>query len=592
MMPEAVRLVIWDLDETFWYGTLSEGGIREYVRLHHDIVIELCKRGIMNSICSRNDHALVENILREQGLWDFFIFPSIDWMPKARRIEALIDAVQLRPATILFIDDNPHNLAEAKARIPEFQVADETSILGMLADPRFKGKDDSQLTRLAQYKLLERRKVDEVSAGDDNIEFLRGCRITVQIETNIVDHIDRAVELIQRTNQLNFTKFRLPDDPTEARRALIESVSIFHSRGGLVKVTDTYGDYGYCGFYLIKGALGHDYLEHFCFSCRILGMGVEKWLYDHIHRPQIHVVGEVLTDLNEEKLIDWVNTAPVSTRTLSVPAATQIPRVVLRGGCELDSVAHYLSFRCPDVVTETNRLSGLVFMNFNTSINLMPSLDGYGSEAAAELPNIGFSEQDVTSNLWSLPPGGVGVFSGWSDLYGMTYRHKRTGITLSFAAQGLVKQLTTVDDDDIDQLARETGLDELRKGNLVSLINHVRSEYEAVGELTGKELRRNMKAIFSAVPSSASLFVLLVHERGVGGTPRKFYNRPEAPRYNRIIREVAAAFPNVHLIDVGALVKNVDDCQLLVDHFDRAIYFRIYELIVAQIDKKFGAAAA
>lgn len=55
-MTEPIRLVIWDLDETFWRGTLTEGGISEYVREHHDTVIELARRGI-TSICSKNDHS-------------------------------------------------------------------------------------------------------------------------------------------------------------------------------------------------------------------------------------------------------------------------------------------------------------------------------------------------------------------------------------------------------------------------------------------------------------------------------------------------------------------------------------------------------
>jgi predicted enzyme involved in methoxymalonyl-ACP biosynthesis len=50
-MPEAIRLVVWDLDETFWRGTVTEGGITEYIQAHHDIVIELARRGIMSSIC-------------------------------------------------------------------------------------------------------------------------------------------------------------------------------------------------------------------------------------------------------------------------------------------------------------------------------------------------------------------------------------------------------------------------------------------------------------------------------------------------------------------------------------------------------------
>ena len=79
-MPEreAIRLVVWDLDETFWRGTLSEGGLQDYVRDHHDIVIELAKRGIISSICSKNDHATVEQILKQYGIWDYFILPSID----------------------------------------------------------------------------------------------------------------------------------------------------------------------------------------------------------------------------------------------------------------------------------------------------------------------------------------------------------------------------------------------------------------------------------------------------------------------------------------------------------------------------------
>ena len=40
-MPEEIRLVIWDLDETFWKGTLAEGGISEYVQAHHAVVVTL-----------------------------------------------------------------------------------------------------------------------------------------------------------------------------------------------------------------------------------------------------------------------------------------------------------------------------------------------------------------------------------------------------------------------------------------------------------------------------------------------------------------------------------------------------------------------
>ncbi len=48
-----IKIVIWDLDETFWKGTLSEGAI-DAVPLNSKTVQELSSRGIINSIASKN----------------------------------------------------------------------------------------------------------------------------------------------------------------------------------------------------------------------------------------------------------------------------------------------------------------------------------------------------------------------------------------------------------------------------------------------------------------------------------------------------------------------------------------------------------
>lgn len=248
-MSENVRLVIWDLDETFWEGTLTEGGIKQYSQANHDIVIELALRGIMSSICSKNDHETVWAILEQRGIAEYFVFPSISWEPKGVRIARIIQNMQLRPETVLFIDDNPNNRAEAAAMVAGLQVAAETIIPSLLDDPRFKGKDDRQLSRLSQYKLLEQKKRDEESADGSNEEFLRSCDIKVFIDYDVEANIDRAIELINRTNQLNFTKKRLPEDLGRARSILTRDIINFSRQAGLVRVSDKYGDYGYVGFF-------------------------------------------------------------------------------------------------------------------------------------------------------------------------------------------------------------------------------------------------------------------------------------------------------------------------------------------------------
>ena len=128
------------------------------------------------------------------------------------------------------------------------------------------------------------------------------------IEHDLEPHIDRAVELINRTNQLNFTKNRLPEDPAEARAELRELLSQYTIQAGIISVRDRYGDYGYCGLYIMSsGQIGRK-MRHFCFSCRILNMGVETWLYNRLGRPRMRVRGEVLTDVvNDTRDIDWIS---------------------------------------------------------------------------------------------------------------------------------------------------------------------------------------------------------------------------------------------------------------------------------------------
>ena len=106
-----IKLIIWDLDETFWEGTLSEGGLTACNNI--ELVKRLSYDGIINSVCSKNDYPKAEKALIDLGINDFFVFKSIDWTPKGPRIKQLIKDMGLRPTNVLFIDDNIVNLNEA-----------------------------------------------------------------------------------------------------------------------------------------------------------------------------------------------------------------------------------------------------------------------------------------------------------------------------------------------------------------------------------------------------------------------------------------------------------------------------------------------
>ena len=153
-----VKLIIWDLDDTFWKGTLSEGTI-EYDRQNHETVIALARRGIMSAICSKNNYGDVRWRLVQQGIWDYFVFPKIAWQPKGAMVAELIADMHLRPENVLFIDDNPLNLNEALFYCPGLQTSSPEILPGLLSLDVCAGKPDGELTRLQQYKLLEKKHI-------------------------------------------------------------------------------------------------------------------------------------------------------------------------------------------------------------------------------------------------------------------------------------------------------------------------------------------------------------------------------------------------------------------------------------------------
>ena len=66
-LQNSVKLVIWDLDDTFWRGTLSEGNV-ERIDSNILIVKALIDRGIMCSVVSKNDPLKASQVLRDWGL--------------------------------------------------------------------------------------------------------------------------------------------------------------------------------------------------------------------------------------------------------------------------------------------------------------------------------------------------------------------------------------------------------------------------------------------------------------------------------------------------------------------------------------------
>lgn len=559
-----VRLVIWDLDETFWGGTLTEGGIR-YNEEHHDIVIALCQRGIMSSICSKNERLAVQDILSQRGLWDYFIFPSINWSPKADRIREIVEAAQLRPETVLFVDDNPGNRAQAQEVVPGLQVADETAIQVFLTDAGFKGKSDRNLSKLKQYKLLETRHAEMKSSGGNSEDFLRQSGIVATIIYDIENHIDRAVELINRTNQLNFTKRRLPEDKAEAARLLLAEIAPFHARAGLVSVRDRYGDYGICGFFLVIGLLawGEPRLQHFAFSCRALGMGVEQWVYELLGRPRVDIVGEVLSDLAQE--VDWINVAPDASWGVEADARP-FRQVLIRGGCELEVLEHFFRAHSESVIAEVLTMHGGYYVPRSHSALLSRAACGLSDADEKLIARLGMDKSFFETRLFDpCEEGALFIYSPSKDASLQLRRHKESG----FEAPAWFREV---------MLPTNPGRTELERLEYERVIGYLAENFNDISFEDEGVYLEIYHSILEKIPGNALLVVVLPNYlRNVDGTAVEY-----SPQLflNKLFKKAGDNYKNVEFIDMNLLLRSIHevDRQIYV-HYDRAVYRRLFDEI-------------
>lgn len=334
-----IKLVIWDLDETFWDGTLSEGGIR-LIESNLAMVRTLADRGILSSIVSKNDREPVEAVLTQAGIWDHFVFPKISWNSKGSQIADILKQANLRPDNALFIDDNAINIEEARFRFPTMMIAYPHDVLPVLLSlPEAKGKNDREHSRLTQYKQLERKVVEQVESGLDNVEFLRQSDIRLRFDFDIEGNFDRIVELINRSNQLNYTKKRLETE--EALDEFREQMNRHDTFAAAIFASDRYGTHGLIGFYMQQRNERANRLVHYVWSCRMMNAGLEQYVYERLNKPELDVVEPVSNPISVFDVVDWVGEqSGGEDADAGVAKATQL---LLLGSCDLTAVASYCS---------------------------------------------------------------------------------------------------------------------------------------------------------------------------------------------------------------------------------------------------------
>ncbi|MCB2298653.1 HAD-IIIC family phosphatase [Clostridium tagluense] len=278
MAIRKIKCVVWDLDNTVWDGILIQDQDVELRQNVINIIKTLDERGILQSICSKNEYQLAIKKLEEFNILDYFIYPQINWNPKSSGLRNIANAINIGMDTIAFIDDQDFEREEVSFNNSDvlcIDVADVDKILNMEEmKPRFV-TEDSKNRRLLYLKDIKRNKVEEEFEGTKE-EFLSSLNMVFTIGK--VDHEDlkRAEELTVRTHQLNATGYTYSyEELDKLSRSKDYDVLI-------AQLEDKYGDYGKIGLALIEKKEGEWLIKLLLMSCRVVSRGVGSILLNYI----------------------------------------------------------------------------------------------------------------------------------------------------------------------------------------------------------------------------------------------------------------------------------------------------------------------
>ena len=275
-----VKCLVWDLDDTLWEGVLAEGDDVRLLPGVVEVIDALDRRGILQSIASRNEYDHVMTKLDALKLREFFLYPQIGWGSKVGAIETIAGAINIGLDAMALIDDQVFEREEVRYSLPQvlcIDARDLDKLLDMPAmNPTFITKDSKRRRWMCQSD-LERRKAEDEFVGP-NEEFLATLGMRFSIFPAREDDLKRAEELTVRTNQLNATGRRYSYEELDRARVSQRHILLISS------LEDRFGTYGRIGLALVECADDAWTLMLLLMSCRVMSRGVGTIMLHQIMR--------------------------------------------------------------------------------------------------------------------------------------------------------------------------------------------------------------------------------------------------------------------------------------------------------------------
>lgn len=286
-----LKVIAFDCDNTLWTGVCGEDGpkgvrIDAGRRALQTLLRKRKEAGALLAICSKNNDADVRETFAAHPemilQWDDIAASRINWEAKSQNLLELAFELDLSLDSFVFLDDDAKECAEVKSELPEvvtLQIPHRSDALAAFLEhtwlfdqPKRLTAEDRQRTQLYAEQ-MERSRFEKQAANLR--EFLAGLRLEILFAPITPETLPRAVQLTQRTNQMNTSLVRY----NEAE--LGDALASNKKEAFTVTVSDRFGSYGLVGLVLLSEEKDALRVDNFLLSCRALGRGVEHKMLTH-----------------------------------------------------------------------------------------------------------------------------------------------------------------------------------------------------------------------------------------------------------------------------------------------------------------------
>lgn len=284
-----VKAVVSDLDNTLWAGILTEDGpagivVSEGHQRLQRTLLDLRDRGVFLGLASKNDRPTVEQLFASRGdlLLSLADFSSIEigWMSKAESVAAIADDLRIGTDALLFVDDNPGELAEVAISVPGVHLllaGNPTETERCLRyypglDPWVASSAAAQ--RIGDLEATRRRQehlaVTRSGGTGDAAAYLAQLGTELRVGVDIQAAVGRLADLSGRVNQFNTAFRRLGEADVAAYLADPSKCTV------VVDLRDRFSDSGIvAGAFARRGGDGELVVDEIVVSCRALGRDLE-----------------------------------------------------------------------------------------------------------------------------------------------------------------------------------------------------------------------------------------------------------------------------------------------------------------------------